>query len=83
MATSLGSGWIKLHPESLDIPENITYTTIEAWFDPEITNNQNNVGFAWEATNWSGACDELAKLAKPTLVITEQMIITSCRMEMR
>ena len=22
------------------------------------------------ATNWSGACDELAKLAKPTLVIT-------------
>ncbi|HKI08777.1 MAG TPA: alpha/beta hydrolase [Nitrososphaeraceae archaeon] len=28
------------------------------------------VGFAWEATNWNGAFDELAKLAKPTLVIT-------------
>ena len=35
----------------------------------EIANNQNNVGQAWTATNWSGACDELAKLAKPTLVI--------------
>jgi pimeloyl-ACP methyl ester carboxylesterase len=33
-------------------------------------NNQMNVGFAWEATNWNGACDELAKIAKPALVIT-------------
>ena len=33
-------------------------------------NNQNNVGLAFTAPNWSGACDELAKLAKPTLVIT-------------
>jgi len=24
----------------------------------------------WEATNWNGACDELARIAKPTLVIT-------------
>ena len=31
--------------------------------------NQVNIGFAWEATNWSGACDAEAKLAKPTLVI--------------
>ena len=37
---------------------------------PEAMNNQNNVGKEWVATNWSGACDELAKLAKPTLVIT-------------
>jgi pimeloyl-ACP methyl ester carboxylesterase len=33
-------------------------------------NNQNNVGLEWVATNWSGACDEIAKLAKPTLLIT-------------
>ena len=34
-------------------------------------NNQNNVGKHWEDNpNWSGACDELAKLAIPTLVIT-------------
>ena len=24
----------------------------------------------WEATNWNGACDELARIAKSTLVIT-------------
>ena len=33
-------------------------------------NNQYNVAFDWMAKNWSGACDELAKIAKPTLVIT-------------
>ena len=32
-------------------------------------NNQNNVGHLWTATNWSGVCDKLAKIAKPTLVI--------------
>ena len=37
---------------------------------PEAMNNQNNVGQEWVATNRSGACDELAKIAKPTLVIT-------------
>ena len=37
---------------------------------PEAMNNQNNAGHLWTATNWSGACDELAKLDKPTLVIT-------------
>ena len=37
---------------------------------PETMNNQKNAAFAWWAKNWSGACDELAKLAKPTLVIT-------------
>jgi pimeloyl-ACP methyl ester carboxylesterase len=37
---------------------------------PGVLNNQKNIGFAWEATNWNGACDELAKIAKPTLVIT-------------
>jgi pimeloyl-ACP methyl ester carboxylesterase len=31
--------------------------------------NQANLG-TWEETNWSGARDEEAVLAKPTLVIT-------------
>jgi pimeloyl-ACP methyl ester carboxylesterase len=71
VSASLGSGWIKLHPESLDIPANITsLQQMKPGLPPEIANNQNNVGHAWTATNWSGACDELAKLAKPTLVIT-------------
>jgi pimeloyl-ACP methyl ester carboxylesterase len=72
ISASLGSGWIKLHPESLDIPANITtLQQLKPGLPPEIANNQNNVGKHWEDNpNWSGACDELAKLAKPTLVIT-------------
>ena len=70
VADSVGSGWIKLHPESLEGFENITsLQQLKPSLPPEIANNQNNVGHAWTATNWSGACDELAKLAKPTLVI--------------
>ena len=68
VAASLGEGWIKLHPEVL---ENIpTLQQAKPGLSPEAMNNQNNVGQEWVATNWSGACDELAKLAKPTLVIT-------------
>ena len=37
---------------------------------PDTMNNQNIVGKRWQVANWSGACDELAKLAKPMLVIT-------------
>ena len=70
ITASLGSGWIKLHPESVDIPENITFQQMKPGLSPETLNNQNNAGFAWEATNWNGACDALAKIAKPTLVIT-------------
>lgn len=69
---SLGPGWIKLHPESLDIPENITsLQQLKPGLPPEIANNQNTVGKHWEDNpTWNGACDELAKLDKPTLVIT-------------
>ena len=72
VSASLGSGWIKLHPESLEGFENITsLQQLKPGLPPEIVNNQNNVGKHWEDNpNWSGACDELAKLAKPTLVIT-------------
>ena len=67
---SLGSGWIKLHPESPVIPANITsLQQLKPGLPPEIANKQNNLG-SWENTNWSGACDKEAKLAKPTLVIT-------------
>jgi pimeloyl-ACP methyl ester carboxylesterase len=69
-SASLGSGWIKLHPESVNIPTNITtMAQLKPGLSPATMNNQNNVGFAWTAPNWSGACDELAKVAKPTLVI--------------
>ena len=70
VATTEGSGWIKLHPESIDIPENMTLRGVKPGLTPETMNNQKNVAFDWVAKNWSGACDELAKIAKPTLVIT-------------
>ncbi len=69
VTASLGEGWIRLHPESLDIPANMTIQQMKPGLPPDIMNNQNNVGHSWTATNWSGACDELAKIAKPTLVI--------------
>ncbi len=69
VTASLGSGWIKLHPESI---ENIpTMQQAKPGLSPEAMNNQMNVGKEWEDNpNWSGACVELAKLDKPTLVIT-------------
>jgi pimeloyl-ACP methyl ester carboxylesterase len=70
-SASVGSGWIRLHPESLDIPANMTFQQMKPGLPPEVMNNQNNVGKEWEDNpKWSGACDELAKLDKPTLVIT-------------
>ena len=70
VAASLGSGWIKLHPESIEnIPTDLQQA--KPGLSPEAMNNQINVGKEWEDNpNWSGACDELAKLDKPTLVIT-------------
>jgi pimeloyl-ACP methyl ester carboxylesterase len=72
ISASVGSGWIKLHPESLDIPANLTtLQQLKPGLPPEIANNQNIVGKHWEDNpTWSGACDELAKTARPTLVIT-------------
>jgi pimeloyl-ACP methyl ester carboxylesterase len=69
---SLGPGWIKLHPESSKIPENMTsLQQLKPGLPPATMNNQNNVGKYWEANpTWSGACGVLAKLDKPTLVIT-------------
>ena len=72
VSASLGEEWIRLHPDSVNIPENITsLQQLKPGLPPEVANNQNNVGKHWEDNpNWSGTCDELAKLAKPTLVIT-------------
>jgi pimeloyl-ACP methyl ester carboxylesterase len=67
---SLGSGWIKLHPESAEIPENITFQQMKPSLSPEAMNNQWKGGQAWVASDWDGACDDLAKIDKPLLVIT-------------
>jgi pimeloyl-ACP methyl ester carboxylesterase len=67
---SLGSGWINLHPESAEIPENLTFQQMKPSLSPEAMNNQWKVGQAWVASDWDGACDDLAKIDKPLLVIT-------------
>ena len=47
-SASLGSGWIRLHPESLDIPANITtFQQLKPGL-PDTMNNQKNVAFAWD-----------------------------------
>ena len=69
VTASLGEGWIRLHPESLDIPANMTFQQMKPGLPTATMNNQNNIGHLWTATNWSGVCDQLAKIAKPTLVI--------------
>ena len=63
---SLGQGWIRLHPESSQLPENITsLQQLKPGLPPEVANNQNNVGKYWEVNpTWSGACGVLAKLDK-------------------
>jgi pimeloyl-ACP methyl ester carboxylesterase len=70
VTASLGSGWIELHPESAEIPENISLLDAKPGLTPEMMNNQKNIGHAWMASNWNGACDDLAKIDKPLLVIT-------------
>lgn len=72
VAASLGPGWVKLHPESVDLPANITsLQQLKPGLPPEIADSQNKVGKYWEENpQWSGSCDKLATLDKPTLVIT-------------
>ena len=48
VSASRGSGWIELHPESLDIPANITLQQVKPGLSPEAMNNQNNVGKHWD-----------------------------------
>ncbi len=67
---SLGSGWIKLHPESVEIPDNITsLQQMKPGLSSETMNNQYKGAKAWVASDWNGACDDLAKIDKPLLVI--------------
>jgi pimeloyl-ACP methyl ester carboxylesterase len=70
VTASLGSGWIELHPESADIPENISLLDAKPGLSPKTMNNQKNIGHTWMTSNWEGACDDLAKIDKPLLAIT-------------
>ena len=68
ISLSLGTGWLKLHPDSLqNIPKA---EDMFAGVPPNTIKGQFSAGKDWMATNWNGVCNELAKIAKPTLVIT-------------
>ncbi len=44
---SEGSGWIKLHPESLDLPENMTFQQMKPGLSSEAMSNQYKGAKAW------------------------------------
>lgn len=68
---SEGSGWVKLYPQSLDIPENITsLLQTKPGLSSEAMDNQYKVAKAWVSSDWNGACNDLAKINKPMLIIT-------------
>ena len=70
VAGSVGSGWLKLRPESIDLPENISLQQMKPGLSSETMDNRADTGWNWEAQNWSGVCKQLAKVAKSTLVMT-------------
>ena len=70
VSASLGSGWIKLHPESLDIRANITsLQQMKPSLSPETEKNQMNLGLLGREPTGVVLVMRNAKLAKPTLVI--------------
>jgi pimeloyl-ACP methyl ester carboxylesterase len=67
ISASLGPGWIRLNPESLEtIPEA---KDLLASITPNSNLKQIKAIQSWFATNWSGICSQLTKLSNPTLVI--------------
>jgi pimeloyl-ACP methyl ester carboxylesterase len=68
LSMSLGSGWIKLHPNYLEtIPKA---EDLFAGIPANTQVQQIKVVQSWMATNRTGVCDDLSRISKPTLVIT-------------
>ena len=68
ISDNIGSGWIRLHPESLEnIPEA---KDLFRSITPDINVKQLKAVENWLATNWSGICNELSKTSNPVLIIT-------------
>lgn len=68
MSSSLGSAWVKLHPNSL---ENIpTAEDVFSAISPNTMKQQFRIGEGWMATNWDGILNEFTKILSPTLIIT-------------
>jgi pimeloyl-ACP methyl ester carboxylesterase len=75
ISASLGSGWIRLNPDSLEtIPE---VKDLLASITPNNNLKQIKAVQSWFATNWSGICSQHTKISNPTLVIigTDDVIV--------
>ena len=70
LALSYGPTWIKLHPNFLETiptnPKDLKPSTMT----PNTYMQQDNAIQNWKSTNWSGVCNQLPNISKPTLVIT-------------
>jgi len=67
LSISLGSGWMKLHPNYL---ENIPIPKLKDLGFSRTAMQQFKSAQIWFATNWSGTCDVLSRISNPTLIIT-------------
>jgi pimeloyl-ACP methyl ester carboxylesterase len=61
----------ELLKSSRDFINNLTrgISTPPSGFTLNTVIQQNKIGLSWLATNWSGICDQLRSISKPTLVI--------------
>jgi pimeloyl-ACP methyl ester carboxylesterase len=65
-----GPTWMKLHPNILETVPIPKLKDLFSGVTPNVNLQQFNAIRNWFATNWSGICDKLPNLSKPTLVVT-------------
>jgi pimeloyl-ACP methyl ester carboxylesterase len=63
--------WIQSHPNNLALPKSQEIVPLNT------SEQQDVVVKKWFATNWSGVCDQLAKVTIPTLIVqgTEDVLV--------
>ena len=70
LSLSLGSGWMKLHPNYLETIPIPKLKDLFAGNTPNTALQQFKSVQSWMSTSWGGICDSLSKISKPTLIIT-------------
>jgi pimeloyl-ACP methyl ester carboxylesterase len=70
MFTSMGSAWMKSHPNLLQGVQE--YQNFSKLSGTPLNMYKEYYGLvqAWMSTNWSGVCDKLTKVSSPTLIIS-------------
>jgi pimeloyl-ACP methyl ester carboxylesterase len=65
LSVTFPSEWVKAHPNYLETIPRSTEIILSSTLVKQFNAVEN-----WLATNWSGICDELAKISNPVLIIT-------------